>query len=122
MYREEQVISGMKANSAAPTTWSPLTNETCGRECYQSCSRWKVPCPFVTELVGADRKILLCYFDKQADRQADRQTAADPVARRTRCVSEALEGPELIFIRRDRLKPHLPCHAVDPGMERLAMG
>lgn len=72
---------------------------------------------FVTEALGTESDFILpCVI------LTDRQTAADPVADQTRCVSETSEGPKLIFIRHDMLKPHLPCHAVDPGMERLPMG
>ena len=79
------------------------------------------------EAVGGDRQTFIqcCCFDKQISRKTSWQllipTAADLVADQTRCVSEAW-GAKLIFIRHDRLKPHLPCHPIDPHRDRLSMG
>lgn len=62
--------------------------------------------------------ILPCFFltDKRAGRQLLTQLQIRPG------VSAKPGGAKLIFIRHDRLKPHLPCHAVDPWMERLPLG
>lgn len=73
-------------------------------------------------------RVLFCLFvfffvfltDKQAERWAGRQLLTQLQIRPG--VSAKPEGAKLIFIRHDRLKPHLPCHAVDLWMERLPMG
>lgn len=63
---------------------------------------------------------LFFMTDKQAERQADRQLLTQLQIRPG--VSGKPWGAKLIFIRHDRLKPLLPCHAVDPLMERLLIG
>lgn len=117
--REEKVISKINVSSAAVRTCTVPRGSS---KCYLSWNRGLFPtagptpelCDRETFTFPSPRSVW--RTDQQRDWRAD---SCWPSCRSDQVCQRSLEGRRLIFIRHDRLKPHLPCHAVDPQMEEI---